>query len=150
MIYELDLHTFFSRFQKQSNEKFSSASLLSPHVRSRFELHEVLGNTKIGTYSHQLWQSGFHACSQNSNFTQLHALSEVPGTPKMVIRDINYGKAGCDREITSRLGGIDRDNTTLFSSHSDWPLPWQQSRDTSEVCFAAYVCPRRPAGLHGD
>ena len=48
---------------------------------------------------------------------QLHALSEVSGTPKMVLSNIKYGKAGCDREITSRLGGIDRDITNL-SAHA--------------------------------
>ena len=57
---------FFSRFefQIQSNEKFSSAIATSCHMHvrdSNFTKSEVLGNTKIGTYSHQLWQSGFHA-----------------------------------------------------------------------------------------
>ena len=61
-----------------------------------------------------------------AGFTQsefeLHALSEVPGTPKMVLKlsHIKYGKAGCDQEITSRLGelgGIDRDIKTL-SAHA--------------------------------
>ena len=62
-----------------------------------------------------------HTNYGKAGFTQsefeLHALSEVPGTPKMVLSHIKYGKAGCDREITSRLGGIDRDITTL-SAHA--------------------------------
>ena len=64
MIYDHDLHTFFSRFQIQSNEKFGSATATSCHMHvrnSNFTKSEVLGNTKIGTYPHQLWQSGFHA-----------------------------------------------------------------------------------------
>ena len=64
MIYDHDLHTFFSRFQIQSNENFGSAIATSCHMHvrdSNFTKSEVLGNTKIGTYSHQLWQSGFHA-----------------------------------------------------------------------------------------
>ena len=81
-------------------------------IRTSRSLIEVLGNTKIGTYSHQLWQAGF----TQSEF-ELHALSEVPGKPKMVLSHIKYGKAGCDREIRSRLGGIDRDITTL-SAHA--------------------------------
>ena len=62
-----------------------------------------------------------HTNYGKAGFTQsefeLHVLSEVPGTPKMVLSHIKYGKAGCDREITSRLGGIDRDITTL-SAHA--------------------------------
>ena len=54
--------------------------------------------------------------STQSEF-ELHALSEVPGTAKMVLSRIKYGKAGCDREITSRLGGIDCNITTL-SAHA--------------------------------
>ena len=61
-----------------------------------------------------------HTNYGKAGFTQsefeIHVLSEVPGTPKMVLSHIKYGKAGCDREITSRLGGIDRDITTL-SAH---------------------------------
>ena len=62
-----------------------------------------------------------HTNYGKAGFTQsefkLHALSEVPRTPNMVLGHIKYGKAGCDREITSRLGGIDRDITTL-SAHA--------------------------------
>ena len=52
-------------------------------IRTSRNLIEVLGNTKIGTYSHQLWQAGF----TQSEF-ELHALSEVPGKPKMVLSHI--------------------------------------------------------------
>ena len=72
MIYDHDLHTIFSRFQIQSNEKLGSAiaTFCHMHVRdSNFTKSEALGNTKIGTYSHQLWQSE-NSCSQNSNFTR--------------------------------------------------------------------------------
>ena len=115
MIYDHDLHTFFSRFQIQSNEKFRSANATSCHMHvrnSNFTKSELLGNTKIGTYPHHGWQSGF----TQSEF-ELHALSEVPATPKMALSHIKYGKAGCDREITPRLGVCDRDITTL-SAHA--------------------------------
>ena len=95
MIYDPDLHTFFSRFQIQSNEKFGSAIATSCHMHvrdSNFTKSEVLGTTKIGTYSHQLWQSGFHLITQ-SEF-ELHALSEVPGTPKMVLSHIKIWQSG--------------------------------------------------------
>ena len=52
--------------------------------------------------------------NQNLNFTRF--LSYL-GTPKMVLRHIKYGKAGCDRDITPRLGVCDRDITTL-SAHA--------------------------------
>ena len=81
-------------------------------IRTSRSLIEVLGNTKIGTYSHNYGKAGF----TQSEF-ELHALSEVPETPNMVLSHIKYGKAGCDREIRSRLGGIDRDITTL-SAHA--------------------------------
>ena len=112
MIYDHDLHTFFSRFQIQSNEKFGSAIATSCHMHvrdSNFTKSEVLGNTKIGT---NYGKAGF----TQSEF-ELHALFEVPGTPKMVLSHIKYGKVGCDREITPRLGVCDRDITTL-SAHA--------------------------------
>ena len=54
--------------------------------------------------------------NQNSNFTRF--LSYL-GTPRMLLSHmyIKYGKAGCDRDITPRLGVCDRDITTL-SAHA--------------------------------
>ena len=115
MIYDHDLHTFFSRFQVQSNENLAQPSPLlatctfvirtSQSLRYWVTPKLVLTHTNYG-------KAGF----TQSEF-ELHALSEVPGTPQMVLSHIQYGKAGCDREITSRLGGIDRDITTL-SAHA--------------------------------
>ena len=59
------------------------------------------------------------ACFTQSIF-ELHVLSEVPGTPKMVLSHIKYVKAGCDRDITPRLGVCDRDFW-----HVTWLLPRQ-------------------------
>ena len=52
--------------------------------------------------------------NQNSNFT---CFLSYLGTPKMVLSHIKYGTAGCDRDITPRLGVCDRDITTL-SAHT--------------------------------
>ena len=124
-------------------------------IRTSRSLIEVLGNTKVGTYSHQLWQADF----TQSEF-ELHPLSEVPGTPKMVLSHIKYGKAGCDREIRSRLGGIDRDITTL-SAHAlighclgnshmtcqKFTFSEMPALVESESSFGAYVSHRRPGGF---
>ena len=77
------------------------------HARSRFKLHAVWGrllrNTKNGTTSHTNYSK--------AGFTQ----SEIE--QKMVLSHIKYGKAGCDRDITPRLGVCDRDITDL-SAHA--------------------------------
>ena len=89
-----------------------------PHARSRFELHEVWGRFYLVTPKLVLTHTNYgKAGFTQSEFEPSHALSEVPGTPKMVFSHIKYGKASCDREITSRLGRIDRDITTL-SAHA--------------------------------
>ena len=110
---KVDLHTFFfNRFQIQCNEKFGSAIATSCHMRvcdSHFTQSEVLGNTKKATPI----MAKRVSCNQNSNVTRFLS---YPGTPKMVLSHIKYGKAGCDRDITPHLGMCDRDITTL-SAH---------------------------------
>ena len=62
-----------------------------------------------------------HTTYGKAAFTQsefeLHALSTNREPPKMVLSHIKYGKVGCDRDITPRLGVCNRDITTL-SAHA--------------------------------
>ena len=88
MIYDPDLHTFFSRFQIQSNETFGSviAGATSCHMHvldSNFMKFEVVGNTKMVLTHTNYGKAGF----TQSEF-ELHLLFQVPGTPKMVLSHI--------------------------------------------------------------
>ena len=117
MIYDHDLHTFFSRFQIQSNEKFGSAIATSCHMHVRGSNFTKSADLRyLVTPKLVLTHTNYGKAGFTQSEFEIHVLSEVPGTPKMVLSHIKYGKAGCDREITSRLGGIDRDITTL-SAH---------------------------------
>ena len=119
MIYDHDLHTFFSRFQIQSNEKFGSAIATSchMHVRKAKKSRTSRSLRYLATPKLVLTHTNYGKAGFAQSEFELHALSEVPGTPKMVLSHIKYGKAGCDREITPRLGVCDRDITTL-SAHA--------------------------------
>ena len=101
MIYDHDLHTFFSRFQIQSNEKLGSAIATSchMHVRDSNFTGEVWGKLRFYLVTPKLVLT--HTNYGKAGFTQsefeLHALSEVPGTPKMVLipKTIGNRKRDC-------------------------------------------------------
>ena len=72
MIYDHDLHPFFSRFQIQSNEKFGSAIATSCHMHIR---DSNFTKSDRGTWWHQNWflltpiMAKWVSRSQNSTFT---------------------------------------------------------------------------------
>ena len=134
-LWSWQLHTFFSRFQIQSNEKFGSATRhFLPHAHSNFTKSEVLGNTKIGTYPHQLWQSGFHAVRIRTSRSFWSAWNTKNGTQPHQI-----WQSGLWSRNHTTPGRVWSGYHNPFSSRSDWPLPWQQSRDMSESTVSSVL-----------
>ena len=115
MIYDHDLHTFFSRFQIQSDENLAQPSPLL--ATCTFAIRTSRSLRYLATPKLVLTHTNYGKAGFTQSEFETSRASEVPGTPKMVLSHIKYGKAGCDREITPRLGVCNRDITTL-SAHA--------------------------------
>ena len=115
MIYDHDLHTFSADSRSSLMKNLAQPSPLL--VTCTFAIRTSRSLRYLVTPKLVLIHTNYGKAGFTQSEFELRALSKVPGTPKMVLCHIKYGKAGCDREITSRLGGIDRDITTL-SAHA--------------------------------
>ena len=88
MLLKVDLHTFFSRFQIQSDvvgrKTWLSHRHFLPHARSRFKLHAVryLVTPKM-VLSHTIY--GKTGCTQSEFEVQYTCFLRYPGTSKMVL-----------------------------------------------------------------